>query len=113
MCHKLEADPRLRLIVTGLLKRGWSPEAPAHRSPIDYPDDQAVRVPHEAVYSWIYALPVGVMAAEGIALRSSRTRRKPARRRVPCAPRITGMRFIDDRPAEAEDRAVPAAGRVT
>lgn len=106
-CRKLDADPVLRLIVTDLLKRGWSPEAAAYRLPIDYPDDQAVRVSHEAIYSWIYALPVGVMAAEGLALRSGRTRRRPARGRVPRSPRITGMRFIDDRPAQAEGRRVP------
>jgi IS30 family transposase len=106
-CRRLDADPMLRQIVTDLLKRGWSPEAAAYRLPIDYPHDQAVRVSHEAVYSWIHALPVGVMQAEGIALRSGRTRRRPARGRVPRSPRITGMRFIDDRPAEAEGRQVP------
>ncbi|WP_093171674.1 IS30 family transposase [Sinosporangium album] len=105
--RRLDADPVLRLIVTGLLERGWSPEAIAYRLPIDHPCRQAVRVSHEAVYSWIYALPVGVMRAEGIALRSGRTRRRPARGRVPRAPRITGMRFIDERPADAAGRAVP------
>jgi transposase, IS30 family len=106
-CRRLDADPMLRLVVCDLLKRGWSPEAIAYRLPIDYPGDQAVRVSHEAVYSWIYALPVGVMCAEGIALRSGRTRRRPACGRVPRSPRITGMRFIEERPAEVEGRQVP------
>src|SRR6266568_3203435 len=61
-CRKLEADARLRAIVITLLGRGWSPDMIAGRLPIDYRDEQAVRVSHEAIYTWIYALPVGKLA---------------------------------------------------
>src|SRR6266702_1667470 len=106
-CRKLEADARLRAIVITLLGRGWSPDMIAGRLPIDYRDEQAVRVSHEAIYTWIYALPVGKLAEEGLRLRSGRARRKPRDGRVPRSPRITGIRWIDERPAEAAGRRVP------
>src|SRR6266571_4419348 len=106
-CRKLEADARLRAIVITLLGRGWSPDMIAGRLPIDYRDEQAVRVSHEAIYTWIYALPVGKLAEEGLRLRSGRARRKPRNGRVPRSPRITGIRWIDERPAEAAGRRVP------
>ena len=62
---------------------------------------------HEAVYTWIYALPKGELARHGIMLRSKRTRRRP---RSPVGQRthpIVGMVSIDDRPEEVDDRRVP------
>ena len=68
---------------------------------------QAAWVSPEAIYTWIYALPKGELAREGILLRSGRSRRRPrGRTRAPGA-RIVGMRSIDDRPAEVADRRVP------
>ena len=105
--RKLDTDPYLRLVVVELLKLGWSPQQITGRLPLEHPDDQAVRVSHEAVYGWIYALPKGELARQGLALRSGRTRRKPAHGRIPKAPRIAGMRWIEERPADAADRQVP------
>jgi IS30 family transposase len=45
-------------------------------------------VSHEAIYRWIYALPKGELAREGILLRSRRTVRK--RRR----PLLTSVRLV-------------------
>jgi len=39
----------------------------------DYPDDQACRVSHEAIYQWVYAQPVSTLARELIGLRTGRT----------------------------------------
>jgi IS30 family transposase len=102
----VERSPRLRAIVTGLLRAGWSPASIAGRLPTDYPDDQACRVSHEAIYQWIYATPVSSLARELIALRTRRTARRGGRRPDP-APRIKEPIYIDDRPDEAEGRAVP------
>jgi transposase, IS30 family len=99
-------NPRLRQVVVGLLRLGWSPGAIAGRLPVDHPDDDAVRVSHEAVYTWVYAQPVSTLDRELIRLRSGRTARRSARR-APAAPRIADPRWIDERPAEAEGRAVP------
>lgn len=40
---------RLRAVVTGLLREGWSPASIAGRLPIDYADDEACRVSHGAI----------------------------------------------------------------
>ncbi|WP_312882665.1 IS30 family transposase [Streptosporangium album] len=61
----------------------------------------------EAIYTWMYALPKGEPAVQGIQLRSGRTERKPrGHTKVPGA-RIVGMRSIDDRPEEVAGRQVP------
>lgn len=102
--YAVDRSPRLRAVVTELLKIGWSPASIAGRLPRDYRDDQAVRVSHEAIYQWIYAQPVSTLARELIRLRTGR----PARRSGPRpAPRIREPRYLDERPAEVEDRQVP------
>src|ERR1019366_9305330 len=52
-CRKLDADPVLRERETGM------------------------SVSHEAIYTWMYALPKGELAEMEIALRTGRTRRQP------------------------------------
>ena len=79
----VDRSPRLRTIVTGLLREGWSPASIAGRLPTDYPDDQACRVSHEAIYQWIYATPVSSLVRELIALRTKRTGRRGGRRPDP------------------------------
>ena len=102
----VERSPRLRAVAVGLLHDGWSPASIAGRLPIDYPDDEACRVSHEAIYQWIYATPVSTLARELIRLRTGRTARRGGRRPPP-APRIKEPTYIDERPAEVAGRVVP------
>ena len=102
----VDRSPRLQAVVTHLLRSGWSPASIAGRLPIDYADDQACRVSHEAIYQWIYATPVSTLARELLTLRSGRTARRGGRRPPP-APRIKDPIYIDDRPTEVAGRAVP------
>lgn len=102
----VERSPRLRAVVCRQLRGGWSPASIAGRLPIDYPDDQACRVSHEAIYQWVYAQPVSTLARELISLRTGRKARRGGRRPPP-APRIQEPRYVDERPAEVEGRAVP------
>lgn len=102
----VDRNPRLRQAVTRLLRLGWSPGAVAGRLPIDHPDDEAVRVSHEAVYTWVYAQPVSTLGRELIRLRTGRTARRSGPR-PPAAPRIAEPRWIDERPTDAEGRQVP------
>ena len=89
-----------------LLRLGWSPASIAGRLPGEYPDDEACRVSHEAIYQWVYAQPVSTLARELIRLRTARTARSGGRRPPP-APRIREPVYLDERPAEVTGRAVP------
>ena len=100
---ELRWETRLRAVVVGLLHDGWSPASIAGRLPLDYPQDQACRVSHEAIYQWIYATPVSTLARELIRLRTGRTARRGGRRPPP-APRIKDPVYIDQRPAEVAGR---------
>ena len=102
----VERSPRLRAVVCRQLCGGWSPASIAGRLASDYPDDQACRVSHEAIYQWVYAQPVSTLARELITLRTGRTARRGGRRPPP-APKIREPVYIDDRPAEVAGRAVP------
>ena len=89
--------------------RSWSPEQIANRLRLDFPDDESMRVSHEAIYQSLYVQGRGALRRELTAcLRTGRALRVP-RARV----RGRGKRFVTDevmisqRPAEAEDRAVP------
>jgi IS30 family transposase len=104
--YAVDRSPRLQTVVKELLRTGWSPASIAGRLPHDYRDDQAVRVSHEAIYQWMYAQPVSTLARELLRLRTGRTARRSGPRPVP-APRIREPRYLDERPAEVEDRQVP------
>jgi transposase, IS30 family len=101
----VDRNPVLRSRVAGLLRAGWSPASIAGRLARDHDGEDAVRVSHEAVYQWVYAQPVATLNRELIALRTGRTGRRGPRPAP--APRIREPRYLDERPAEADDRAVP------
>ena len=109
--RKLDADPDLREQVLGKLRAGCSPDQVAGRLRFEHGGEHAERVAatvsHEAIYTWIYALPKGELAKQGVLLRSGRTKRRPRGRRSRPGARIVGMTSIDARPAEVTDRAVP------
>ena len=102
----VERSPRLRQVVTDRLRSGWSPASIAGRLPDLVPDDQASRVSHEAIYQWVYAQPVSTLARELIRLRTGRPARRSGPRPEP-QPRIREPRYLDERPAEVQGRAVP------
>ena len=105
--RKLDADPDLRAEVVRRLRAGYSPDQVAGRLRYEHPGQQARWVSQEAIYTWIYALPKGELARQGILLRTRRTQRRPRGRVSSPGARIVGMTSIDARPAEATDRAVP------
>ena len=106
--RKMDADPVLRRRVVSGLRGGLSPDQVAGRLKYDRSCGQAGDVvSHEAIYTWMYALPKGGLARLGIELRSGREQRKPRGRKKTPGARIVGMRSIEDRPEEVAGRQVP------
>jgi IS30 family transposase len=87
----------------------WSPEQISARLRVDFPDDESMRVSHEAIYQALYVQSRGALRRELITcLRTGRALRVPrsrARRRP--GGHVTPEVMISERPAEVEDRAVP------
>jgi transposase, IS30 family len=107
---KLASCPRLRRVVQRKLKLKWSPRQIALWLPRRFPDDEEMRVSHEAIYQSLFVQARGGLRKELTAcLRTGRALRKPRARAQAqeTRGRITGMVNISERPAEADDRAVP------
>jgi transposase, IS30 family len=103
---KLVAGSGLFVEVVERLGKRHSPEQIAGRLRRDFPDDPEMWVSHETIYQALYVRPRSELAEQVTeALRTGRARRKPQGRQP--QPKLKGMIGIADRPAEAEDRAVP------
>jgi IS30 family transposase len=89
--------------------RSWSPEQIANRLRVDFPDDESMRISHEAIYQALYVQGRGALRRELTAcLRTGRALRVPrARTRGRGKKFVTPEILISERPAEAADRAVP------
>jgi IS30 family transposase len=87
----------------------WSPEQIAKRLPLEFPDDDSMRISHEAIYQALYVESRGALKRELVTcLRTGRALRVPrARNRQKAWGHVTEEVLISERPAEAEDRAVP------
>jgi len=87
----------------------WSPQQISERLRLDFPDDDTMRISHEAIYQAVYVQGRGALKRELTAcLRTGRALRAPrARTRARGKSFITPEILISERPAEAEDRAVP------
>jgi IS30 family transposase len=87
----------------------WSPEQISNRLRLDFPHDELMRISHEAIYQALYVQGRGALRRELTAcLRSGRALRVPrARVRGKGKSFITEQIMISERPAEAEDRAIP------
>jgi IS30 family transposase len=81
----------------------------ARRLPVDFPDDDTMRISHEAIYQALFVQGRGALRRELTAcLRTGRPLRTPrARTRRRGKAFISPELMISQRPAEAADRAVP------
>jgi len=89
--------------------KSWSPEQIANRLRVDFPDNESMRISHEAIYQALYVQGRGALKGELLAcLRTGRALRV-LRERSRKGPKgfITPEVMIAERPAEADDRAVP------
>jgi IS30 family transposase len=93
--------------VTEWLEAWWSPEEIARRLRIEFPDDPMMWVSHETIYQSLFVQGRGELRRElSRCLRTGRAERRP-RGRLEQRGRIANKVMISERPAEANDRAVP------
>jgi len=107
---KLAQNPALARIVTSKLISRWSPWQIAGWLKRIYPDDESLQVSHETIYRTLYIQARGALKKELIQhLRRSRAMRRSQHHTQKKGKhgQITDAVSISERPAEAEDRAVP------
>ena len=107
---KLALNDRLREHVEEGLGLQWSPEQIAGWLRVEFPDDPEMRVSHETIYLSLFVQSKGLLRKEHTKeLRSGRVIRRAGRVSVRGQGRgqIVDALPISDRPAEADDRAVP------
>jgi len=105
---KLAGNQVLRGWVQDKLERRWSPEQISVMLRAQFPDEPEMRVSHETIYQAIYVQGRGALRRElAVCLRTGRALRKPRRTAGERRGRIKDMVMISERPAEADDRAVP------
>ena len=107
---KLASHPVLRDHVVDGLKLQWSPEQIAGWLPMEFPDDPQLQVSHETIYRRLFVQSKGLLNRElSKELRSGRSVRRAGRISVRGQGRgqIVVALHISERPAEADDRAVP------
>ena len=107
---KLATHRPLRKVVTSLLRRNWSPQQIAGWLRRKHPDEEAFWVSHETIYRSLFVQARGVLKKELVEhLRSHRPirRSRHATAKADLRGRIPDTVSIRERPAEAEDRAVP------
>jgi len=86
----------------------WSPEQISRRLRLDFPEDETMRISHEAIYQALYVQGRGALRRELTAcLRTGRALRMPRARARKGRSFIPTEIMISERPAEAADRAVP------
>jgi len=106
----LAGNRKLREMVASKLVLDWSPEQISGWLKTQYPDDKSMRVSHETIYRSLFIQARGVLKKELMEhLRTNRCMRRSRHATVSGQSRgqIVDALSIRERPAEAEDRAVP------
>src|SRR5262249_21770194 len=106
----LAVNRKLRDIVASKLILDWSPEQISGWLKAEYPDNESMSVSHETIYRSLFIQARGVLKKELLDhLRSKRRMRRSrhASESGQSRGQIVEAISIRERPAEAEDRAVP------
>jgi transposase, IS30 family len=107
--RKLVPGAPVRAEVVKMLGEDYSPGQIAGRLKREHPGERGMQVSHETIYQALFVQGKGSLRAEvAEAVRCGRARRRrPRSRGEELRGKIPGMISISDRPAEADDRAVP------
>jgi len=106
----LAANSELRDVVASKLMLDWSPEQIAGWLKTQYPHNESMRVSHETIYRSLFIQARGALKKELMDhLRSKRRMRRSrhASEHGHARGQIVDAISIRERPAEAEDRAIP------
>jgi len=107
---KLVGNDYLCRAISAKLTRKWSPQQIAGWLMREHPDEEDKRVSHETIYRSLFIQTRGVLKKELLAhLRATRSirRSRHATMKRSGLGQINDAVSIRDRPAEAEDRAIP------
>jgi len=105
---KLSGCPQLVEAVEQGLRQRWSPQQISARLKAENPGNQEMQISHETIYQSLYVQSRGELRRQlARNLRSGRAKRRPRKGGPELRGKIAGMVMISERPAEAEDRAVP------
>jgi IS30 family transposase len=109
VCH-LALHAKLRTIVASKLTEDWSPQLISGWLKIEYPNDESLRVSHETIYRSLFIQARGALKQELI--QHLRTKRRIRRSRNASVHGHSQGKIVDavsirERPAEAEERAIP------
>ena len=106
---KLIRDPVLREFVQDRLKKKWSPEQICQGLRREFPQEPERHLVPETIYQAVYRPELGGLCRELPAVLRRGRRRRRAHRRADArrAGGLVNMRMLDQRPAEAADRALP------
>jgi IS30 family transposase len=117
LAYARASRPKPAKLVTNLVLRGkveadlakkYSPEQISGRLKVDFPDQPEMQVSTETIYQSLYVQSRGALKRDLTrCLRTGRAVRRPSRKVGQRKNRIPNMISIAERPAEAEDRAVP------
>ena len=108
-CH-LARHPHLASLVAQKLRLDWSPQQIAGWLAREFGDDESMRVSHETIYKSLFIQARGVLKKDLAAhLRRRRTLRRGRHyaNNGPGRGQISNAFSIRERPAQANDRAVP------
>jgi IS30 family transposase len=106
---KLVTCARLRKVVESKLEERWSPQQISGWLELEYPTDPEMRVSHETIYLSLYVQARGALRKEltRYLRRGHGTRRPHGHSVMNGQGQLGGTISIRERPAEANDRAVP------
>jgi IS30 family transposase len=107
---KLVENRALARVVASKLQLEWAPDQIAGWLKLTYPNDQDMQVSHETIYKSLFIQARGALKKELLQhLRKTRAMRRSRHKTLKGEGlgQITNTVSIRERPAEAEDRAVP------
>ena len=103
----LAVNSELRDVVASKLMLDWSPEQIAGWLKAQYPHNESMRVSHETIYRSLFIQARGALKKELMDYLRSKRRSRHASEHGHSRGQIVDAISIRERPAEAEDRAIP------